>query len=117
MSMTVSSSTPYTYTPPTPQVQQGVSDVTDALDSGDLSGAQSAFKSLAQVASPNPNSPLAPGIKQLTDALKSGDLAGAQDALASLQEQAMSLQSNIMQPYNASGLSSATTDSLMSITA
>ncbi len=121
MSVTSVSSPPIVYGPSVaPPVKQGVTDVSSALEAGDIASAQSAFKNLAQTATPNPNSPLAPGIKQLTDALKAGDLSGAQDALASLQQQVLAYQANpIMQPYNSGGSSTATTDpsALLNITA
>lgn len=120
MSVTSVSSSTVPYAPPvSPTVSQGVTDVTSALESGDLAGAQSAFKNLAQTATPDPNSPLAPGIKQLTDALKAGDLTGAQQALASLQQQVLSYQANFAQPYDKGGSSTAATDpsELLNITA
>lgn len=67
-------------------------DLSQALASGDLSAAQSAFTALTQDQanapnSPaNTNSPLAQDFKAIGDALQSGDLQGAQDAFAKLKQ-------------------------------
>ena len=120
MSVSAVSTSTVPYSPTiSPTVKQGVTDVTGALAAGDLASAQSAFKNLAQSATLDPNSPLAPGVKQLTDALKAGDLTGAQDALASLQQQVIANQVNFAQPYDNGGSSTAATDpsALLNITA
>ena len=64
------------------QQQQNFKSLTNALQSGDLAGAQQAFSSLTGGSGTvNSNSPLA----QIGQALKSGDLAGAQKAMQQLQ--------------------------------
>ena len=64
------------------QQQQNFKNLTTALQSGDLAGAQQAFSSLTGGSGTgNSNSPLA----QIGQALKSGDLAGAQKAMQQLQ--------------------------------
>lgn len=56
-----------------------------AVNSGDLTGAQRAYSSLSQFpSSADPNGPLAQAISQVGQALKRGDLTAAQNALASL---------------------------------
>lgn len=108
MSVSPVSSSSITYAPAVmPSVPQGIADFGVALMSGDLAGAQSAYKTLAQVATPDPNSPYAPGIKSLTEALRAGDLEGAQDALTALQDQVKASRSASAQPYDASGSAAA----------
>jgi len=64
------------------QRQQAFKDLTTALSSGDLSGAQKAFSSLTQGRTAlNSNSPLA----ALGQALQSGNIGAAQQAFQSLQ--------------------------------
>jgi hypothetical protein len=61
-------------------------DLSKALQSGDLSGAQSAFQSLtANSPAAGGNSKIADAFKAVGQALQSGDVAGAQKAFASLQ--------------------------------
>jgi len=61
--------------------------LTKALQSGDLSGAQAAYASLTQAGGGNPNSPFAAALQQIGSALQSGDIGQAQQALSSLQQQ------------------------------
>lgn len=67
------------------QRQQNFQALSKALQSGDLSGAQTAFASLTQAAASgansNPSSPLA----QLGKALQSGDLGAAQTAFSQMR--------------------------------
>jgi len=71
---------------------QAFSQLANALNSGDLSGAQQAYAALSQQqgssqgASANANTPFATALNQIGQALQNGDLAGAQQALASLQQ-------------------------------
>jgi hypothetical protein len=56
-----------------------------AVNSGDLTGAQRAYSSLSQLpSSAEPNGPLAQAIGEVGQALKRGDLTAAQNALSSL---------------------------------
>ena len=80
--------------------QQGFSsdlkELGQALQSGNLSEAQSAFASLSQLPGVqsalqnNPNSQFAQAISQIGSALQSGNLGDAQQALSSLQQQVAS---------------------------
>ena len=66
------------------QRQQGIKDLTAALQSGDLAAAQKAFAALDSGNSnsnSNSNSPLA----KIGQALKNGDLAGAQQAMQAMK--------------------------------
>ena len=68
------------------QTRQAFGQLSNALQSGNLSAAQSAYNTLA--ASPlAQNGPFAAAIQQIGQDLASGDLADAQKALASLQQQ------------------------------
>jgi hypothetical protein len=68
------------------QTRQAFGQLSNALQSGNLSAAQSAYNTLA--ASPlAQNGPFAAAIQQIGQDLSSGDLADAQKALASLQQQ------------------------------
>lgn len=64
-----------------------------AINSGDLSGAQQAYSALTQLQSGNqglgadPNNPLTQALNQIGQSLQDGDITGAQQALASLQQQ------------------------------
>jgi hypothetical protein len=68
------------------QTRQAFGQLSNALQSGNLSAAQRAYNTLA--ASPlAQNGPFAAAIQQIGQDLASGDLADAQKALASLQQQ------------------------------
>ena len=91
-----------TYLPPTgstqrpfQQIKQTFSDLSDALNAGDLQSAQAAFASLQSLQPPgaaNAQSPLAADISSLGQALQSGDIKGAQQAFAQLQQDSQSLK-------------------------
>ncbi len=60
--------------------------LTQSIQSGDLSGAQAAFQALQQSGvTPPANSPLANDLTAIGQALQSGDITGAQQALTSLK--------------------------------
>jgi hypothetical protein len=69
--------------------QQTFAALVSALNSGDLSGAQSAYASLSEIQDSrrftNPNGPFAQAVSQIGQALRSGDLTRAQQALSSLR--------------------------------
>src|SRR5215813_2452102 len=80
------------------QRQQDFQNLSDALQAGNLQGAQQAFAALQQDCSSSPNvtsvtgtsqtgqsSPLRQDIQTLQSALQANDLAGAQKALTSFQ--------------------------------
>jgi hypothetical protein len=67
--------------------RQAFSQLTNALQSGNLSGAQSAYDTLASSPAAQGTGPLAQALQQIGQDLQSGDLADAQQALASLQQQ------------------------------
>lgn len=69
------------------QFQQAFGQLTSALQSGDISGAQSAYQTLSQLGGGNSNSPFASALQQIGNALQSGDLGQAQQALSQLQQQ------------------------------
>lgn len=78
-------------TNPFAQTRQALSQLSSALQSGNLSVAQNAYNTLSS--SPlAQNGPFAQAIQQIGQDLQSGDIAGAQKALASLQEQAAAQQ-------------------------
>ena|ERR1700690_3438626 len=80
---TTSSSIP----PPIDPMRQAFGQLTSAIQSGDLSAAQSAYTALTQ-AQPNQGSgPFSQALSQIGDALQSGDIGKAQQALAALQQQ------------------------------
>ena len=67
--------------------RQDFSQLTRALQSGDLSSAQSAYTTLSSSPLAQGNNPFAQAIQQIGQYLKDGDLADAQKALAALQQQ------------------------------
>jgi outer membrane protein assembly factor BamD (BamD/ComL family) len=76
---------------------QDLKDLQDALKTGDLSGAQTAFAALQKDLPSNPaavqknqNSPGAKDFQALQTALQSGDLSGAQQAFANLKQDVQS---------------------------
>ncbi|MBV9557119.1 MAG: hypothetical protein JO254_08550 [Pseudolabrys sp.] len=74
-------------------IKQAFSQLNDALQSGDLSSAQSAYQTLSQ--SPlakDPSSPIAKELAQIGDALQSGDVGKAQQAMAQLQQQMQAMR-------------------------
>ncbi len=73
-------------TNPFAQTRQAFSQLSSALQSGNLSAAQSAYNTLSS--SPlAQNGPFASAIQQIGQDLQSGDLTDAQSALSSLQQQ------------------------------
>jgi DNA-binding FadR family transcriptional regulator len=68
------------------QTRQALSQLSSALQSGDLSAAQSAYNTLSQSVGGNPNSPAAQALQQIGNALQSGDTNQAQQALQQLQQ-------------------------------
>jgi hypothetical protein len=93
MSVSSVSSTPAYQPPqPNPAVKQNMQQLVSSLQSGDLSGAQTAYAALSQSlpgsnGTNNQNNPFQQGIAAIGAALQSGDLSGAQSALQSLQSQ------------------------------
>ena len=67
--------------------RQAFSQLSNALQSGDLSAAQSAYDTLASSPAAQGTGPFAQALQQIGQDLKAGDLDGAQKALASLQQQ------------------------------
>jgi len=64
----------------------------DALQSGDLSGAQKVYEEMqANAPKTSANNPLANDFSALGDALKSGDVSAAQKAFATLQQDGKAL--------------------------
>jgi hypothetical protein len=67
--------------------RQAFQQLSSALQSGDLAGAQTAYSTLSQSIGTNANSPLASALQQIGSDLQSGDLTGAQATLSALQQQ------------------------------
>jgi hypothetical protein len=67
-------------------IRQAFTQLTSALQSGDLTSAQSAYASLSQSGQAS-SGPFAQALSQIGDALQSGDVTKAKQALASLQQQ------------------------------
>ena len=92
--MTISAISSSTTTNPFSNAQnagrQAFSQLVSALQSGDLSAAQSAFSSFTQNAGGqiDPNSPFGQAINQIGQDLQSGDIGAAQQTLSSLQQSA-----------------------------
>jgi hypothetical protein len=99
------SSSLYQSSNPQKNIQASFKQMADAIQNGDLTGAQSAYGSLAQLlnggqqttqaaaqstsqGSANPTGSFADLLNQIGSALQSGDLTGAQQALQSLQQAA-----------------------------
>ena len=72
--------------PPADSTRQAFAQLTNAIQSGNLSAAQSAYATLAQ-GQPAQSGPLSQSLGQIGDALQSGDIGKAQAGLASLQQQ------------------------------
>ncbi len=73
--------------PPVDPMRQAFGQLTSAIQSGNLSAAQSAYATLSQGTSNDPNSPFAQALSTIGNALQSGNLSDAQQALATLQQQ------------------------------
>ena len=67
--------------------RQAFGQLTNALQSGNLSAAQSAYNTLASSPAAQGTGPFAQALQQIGQDLQSGDLRDAQQALASLQQQ------------------------------
>jgi hypothetical protein len=69
--------------------RQTFGQLVQAIQSGDLSGAQQAYAALSdlQRQGPTSNSPFAQALSQIGQALQNGDIGGAQQALQSLAQQ------------------------------
>jgi hypothetical protein len=72
--------------PPVDSARQSFAQLVNALQSGNLTAAQSAFSAFSTQVGQG-SGPIAQAISQIGDALQSGDLGKAQQALASLQQQ------------------------------
>jgi hypothetical protein len=69
------------------QRREAMKDLTNALNSNDLSSAQSAMQSLSQAwGNKTPKGPLGTDMAAVQQALSSGDLQGAQAAFAKVQQ-------------------------------
>ena len=80
---------------PVDPARQAFAQLSSAIQSGDLAGAQSAYATLTQASAGDPNSPFAQALDQIGDALQSGDTGKAQAALASLQQQLQAMDAPI----------------------
>jgi len=67
--------------------RQAFNQLTNAMQSGNLSAAQSAYDTLASSPAAQGTGPLAQALQQIGQDLKAGDLGDAQQALTSLQQQ------------------------------
>jgi thioredoxin-like negative regulator of GroEL len=76
------------------QTRQAFSQLSSALQSGDLSAAQSAYNTLTQSAGGNANGPFAQALQQIGNALQTGDTDQARQALAQLQQQMQSMRAH-----------------------
>ena len=87
--MTISAISPFSASPVSnfQSYRQAFSQLASAIQSGDLSAAQTAFSTLASSPFAQGNSPFAQALQQIGQDLQNGDIAGAQKALASLQQQ------------------------------
>lgn len=75
--------------------KQAFSDLSNALGSGDLTGAQQAFSKLQQASSGRtPKGPMGSDLSDLQKALEAGDLSGAQSAFSKLQQDMQSARAN-----------------------
>src|ERR1700746_390709 len=72
------------------QTRQAFSQMSSAIQSGDLSTAQSAYNTLMQNIGGNSNEPLTQALQQVGSALQSGDTGQAQQTLSQLQQQMQS---------------------------
>jgi len=83
--VSATSNLPPQYSDPS-SLRQEFSQLTDAINSGDLTSAQSAYSALAQSPAAQGNGPFAQALQQIGQDLQSGDIGGAQKALAALQQ-------------------------------
>ena len=83
-----------------------------AIGSGDLNGAQQAYAQLTQAlggtgASGNANDPFSQALAAIGQSLQSGDIGGAQQALASLQQQMQATRGHHHRGHHGGGQASA----------
>jgi hypothetical protein len=78
--------------PPVNSFRQSFAQLANALQSGNLTAAQSAYAAFTQTQAGQGSGPFAQAISQIGDALQSGDLGKAQQALASLQQQMQAMK-------------------------
>lgn len=109
------------------QIRQGFKDLASALQSGDLTAAQTAFASLQQLL-PNSSAgnqtqngqqgsgqnPFATDFSALAKALQSGDLSAAQTAFAKLQQDTQSVQGHHHHHHHKASASTQSTASTTS---
>jgi hypothetical protein len=67
--------------------RQAYSQLTNALQSGDMTAAQNAYNTLSSSPMAQGDGPFAQALQEIGKDLQSNDLSGAQNALASLQQQ------------------------------
>ena len=87
--------------------RQAFSQLTNALQSGNLSAAQDAYSTLASSPAAQGSGPFAQALQQIGQDLQSGDMKDAQQALASLQQQQ---QAHGHHPHHGGGGISGTSD-------
>ena len=89
-------------------IRQAFGQMVSALQSGNITAAQSAYSTLSQAGNSNPNSPLSQALAQIGSALQSGNIGQAQQALAALQQQLLASRGGHMQPAAAPADASGT---------
>lgn len=87
MSIASVSSSPASVLPSINSPRQAFGQLASAIQSGNLTAAQSAYSTLTQAGNADPNSPFAAAVSQIGDALQSGNISQAQQDLSSLQQQ------------------------------
>lgn len=87
--------------------RQAFGQLTNALQSGNLTAAQDAYNTLASSPLAQGNSPFAQALKQIGQDLQSGDIADAQKALASLQQQQQARGGHHHHHHHGGGVSGA----------
>ena len=92
MSIAAISSASSSVPPPVDSIRQSFAQLVNALSSGNLTAAQSAYAAFAQTPAGQGSGPFAQAISQIGDALQAGDLGKAQQALASLQQQMQAMK-------------------------
>ena len=124
----ISNAAPTFQPPPQNNIRQNFQQLSQALQSGDLSGAQQAYATLLQNlpnqganGSSNSNNPFQQAIASIGSALQSGDVSSAQQALQQLQGQMKGAHHHHhhgggQQSVQASNSSTATDSSLVSST-
>jgi hypothetical protein len=78
MSIASISSAPANLPPPVDPMRQAFGQLVNALQSGNLTGAQNAYSAFTQAAPGQGSGPFAQAISQIGDALQSGDMGKAQ---------------------------------------